>query len=267
MKIKVKITETGRPFEIHYVDAEAESNVDTFLNGLVMKKLIHVHGMNDFTCSGYKNSELKFRKMGELFSTGSKVKLTSPGTTLTLTLKDGAEEQIHHWLLDYSEFIKMAHYYYDTARDTTIAPGTMFFIQHNYDKVLVRYSGRQLDFYYMDNNFNAMMEQASTDMKIHFKARDELSKDELKWMRSISFPDRLPKNPVLEGTEIKSQQDVDEATVLLHRIITIIGRFQRAGKPLARSETHFPAYVQVGEEATIGYVDLKQLEKLNECQN
>lgn len=262
MRIKVKVAEENRPFEIHYVDAEAESTVDTFLNGLVMKKLIHAGGMNNFTCSGYEKSELKLQNLKTLFSDTGKIKLTSPAATLTLTLKGGAEEQIHHWLFDYSMFIKMAHYYYDTAGQADMAPGTVFFIQHDYDKVLVEYSERHLDFYYMDNDFRALMEQTSPDMKIHFKARDELSKDELKWMRSISFPDRLPKNPVFDGTEIKSQQDVDEATVLLHRIITIIGRFQRAGKPLERSEIHFPSYVQAGEEATIGYVDRRQLRKL-----
>ena len=264
MRIKVKVAETNRPFEIHYIDADEAVSVDTFLNGLVMKKLIHVHGMNNFTCNGYENSELRFHKLETLFSEESKIKLTSPAATLTLTLKGGAEEQLHHWLLDYSEFIKMAHYYYDTMRDATIAPGTVFFIQHNYDKVFVVYSKRHLDFYYMNNNFKEITEQMSPepDLKINFKSREELSKNELKWMRSISFPDRLAKNPVLESMEIKSQQDVDEVTVLLHRIITIIGRFGRAKKPLERSDTHFPSYVQVGEEATIGYVDWKQLQKL-----
>lgn len=264
MRIKVKITETDRPFEIHHIDAEAESNVDTLLNGLVMKKLIHAGGMHKFTCNGYKNSELRFQKLSELFSAGSKIKLTSPTATLTLTLKGGAGEQVHYWLFDYSEFIKMAHYYHDTTVNEKIAPGTVFFIQHNYDKVLVRYSSRHLDFYYMDNNFKEITAQPSPapNMKIHFKSREELSKDELKWMRSISFPDRLPKNPVPEGREIKSQQDVDEATVLLHRIIMIIGRFQRANKPLEKSGTDFPSYVQVGEEATIGYVNRQQLQKL-----
>lgn len=264
MRIKVKIAENNRPFEIHYVDAEAESNVDTFLNGLVMKKLIHVNGMNNFTCSGYKKSELRIQKLEELFSAGSKIKLTSPAATLTLTLKGGAEDQVHHWLLDYSEFIKMAHYYYDTTVKENIAPDTVFFIQHNYDKVLARYSNRHLDFYYMDNHFEALTDGLlpTPNMKIHFKSREELSKDELKWMRSISFPDKLPKNPVLAGKEIKSQQDIDEATVLLHRIITIIGRFGRAGEPLKKSETDYPSYVQVGEASTIGYVSLKQLQKL-----
>src|SRR5699024_10266935 len=155
MRIKVKIAENNRPFEIHYVDAEAESTVDTFLNGLVMKKLIHVNVMNNFTCSGYKKSELRIQKLEELFSAGSKIKLTSPAATLTLTLKGGAEEQVHHWLFDYSEFIKMAHYYYDTTENAHVAPGTVFFIQHDYDKVLIRYSRGHLDFYYMDNHFEA----------------------------------------------------------------------------------------------------------------
>lgn len=264
MRIKVKITEKNRPFEIHYVDAEAESSVDTFLNGLVMKKLIHVHGMDKFTCNGYKNSELRFQKLKELFSAGSEIKLTSPAATLTLTLKGAAEEQVHHWLFDYSEFIKMAHYYYDTTVNEKVPPGTVFFIQHNYDKVLARYSNRHLDFYYMDNNFKEITAQPlpEPNMKIYFKSREELTKEELKWMRSISFPDRLPKNPVPEGREIKSQQDIDGSTVLLHRIIMIIGRFQRANKPLEKSGTDFPSYVQVGEEATIGYVNRQQLQKL-----
>lgn len=259
MKIKVKVAETNRPFEIHYVDAEAESTVDTFLNGLAVKKLIHVNGMHDFMCSGYKKSELKLVKLKDLFASDSRIKLKSPVATLTLTLKGGTDEKVHHWLLDYSEFVKMAHYYHDTALDAEIEPGTVFFIQHNHDKVFTRYSGSHLDFYYMDQH---PVECRAPDMKIYFKSREELSKDELKWMRSISFPDRLPKNPIPENMEIKSQQDIDEATVLLHRIVTIIGRFKRAGRPLGRSETHFPSYVQVGEESTVGYINYKQLQKL-----
>jgi len=260
MRIKVKVAEANRPFEIHYVDAEAESTVDTFLNGLVMKKLIHAGGMNNFTCSGYENHELRFQKLGELFSMERKIKLTSPAATLTLTVKGGAGEQVHHWLLDYSEFIRMARHYSDTAENADIEPGTVFFIQHDYDKVFVRYSGRHLDFYYMNDDFKELT--AEPDMKIHFKSREELTKEELKWMRSISFPDKLPRNPVPEEGTMKSQQDIDGAAVLLHRVMTIIGRFQRVGRPLEKSGTHFPSYVQVGDETSIGYVDKALLQNL-----
>lgn len=264
MRIKVKVAEANKPFEIHYIDSEEGSNVDTFLNRLVMEKLIHVNGMHQFTCNGHENNELKFQELKGLFAEESKVKLTSPVTTLTLTLKQNTNDRVHHWLLDYSEFIKMAHHYYDTAENRDIEPGTLFFIQHNYDKVLVKYAHTHLDFYYMDNNFDEIMKHTSPapGLKIHFKSRDNLSTNELKWIRSISFPDRLPKNPVLESMDIKSQQDVDEVTVLLHRIITIIGRFQRAQKPLEKSEIYFPSYVQAGEAATIGYVSCKQLQNL-----
>lgn len=259
MRIKVKVAESGRPFEIHYVDAEAESTVDTFLNGLVMKKLIHVNGMNNFTCAGYENSELKLQKLKQLFASDSRIKLTSPAAVLTLTLKGGTEDKVHHWLLDYSEFIKMAHYYHDTAAGADIEAGSVFFIQHNHDKVFVEYQKRYLAFYYMNRELKAF---ENPDLKIYFKSRKELSKDELKWMRSISFPDRLPKNPVPEIMELKSQQDIDRTAVLIHRTIMIIGRFKRAGKPIAKSGIHFPSYVQVGEESTIGYVNCKQLQML-----
>lgn len=261
MRIKVKIAEKNRPLEIHYVDVEMESNVDTFLNRLVMDKLIHAVGMHDYMCDGYEYRELRTQKLSKLFSRDRKIKLISPAATLTLTLKQHTEDQVHHWLLDYSEFIKMAHYYYDTTENAHVAPGTVFFIQHDYDKVLIRYSRGHLDFYYMDNHFKEM--PAEPDMTLYFKSREQLTKEELKWMRSISFPDKLPKNPVPRGGEIRSQQDIDASTVLLHRVITIIGRFQRAGEPLEESGTHFPSYVQVGEETTIGYVSLKQLQKLN----
>lgn len=158
MRIKVKIAENNRPFEIHYVDAEAESNVDTFLNGLVMDKLIHAGGMHDYMCDGYEYRELRTQKLSKLFSRDRKIKLISPAAILTLTLKQHTEDQVHHWLLDYSEFIKMAHYYYDTTENAHVAPGTVFFIQHDYDKVLIRYSRRHLDFYYMDNHFKCVAE-------------------------------------------------------------------------------------------------------------
>src|SRR5699024_11221976 len=122
-------------------------------------------------------------KLSKLFSRDRKIKLISPAATLTLTVKGGAEGQVHHWLLDYSEFIKMAHYYYYTTENAHVAPGTVFFIQHDYDKVFIRYSRGHLDFYYMDNHFKEM--PAGPDMTLYFKSRAQLKKEEVKCSSSM----------------------------------------------------------------------------------
>lgn len=257
MRIKVKAATGGGAFEIHHVDADEAVDVDTFLNRLVMDRIIHVNGMHDFMLDGYKITDLKNKKLKTLFNSKGRLKLTSPQATLTLTLKESGPAA-HEWLLDYSEFIKLAHYYYDVTHkvETRIQEGTVFFIQHDRNQVFVKYGRSHLEFHHMDSDFKA------ADMKILFKSRDELSKRELKWMRSISFPDRLPKNPVFEHPDIKTQEDVDGLSVLLHRVITIIGRFHRAAEPLKNSRTRYPAYVQVGDETSIGYVDKALLQNL-----
>src|SRR5699024_4461998 len=225
MRIKVKIAENNRPFEIHYVDAEAESNVDTFLNGLVMDKLIHAGGMHDYMCDGYEYRELRTQKLSKLFSRDRKIKLISPAAILTLTLKQHTEDQVHHWLLDYSDISNMLYYYYDRNKNAHVATDMVFFIQHDYDYVLIRYSRRHLDFYYMYNHFKEM--PAEPDMTLYFKSREQLTKEELKWMRSISFSHKLPKKTVPRGGEIISQQNIERAAVMMHRHITMIGWFMR----------------------------------------
>src|SRR5699024_11026931 len=99
--------------------------------------------------------------------------------------------------------------------------------------------------------------------RVELKERSALTPAELKWLRSITLPAKEKKNPVIHiDPERLNQEVLDDIAVLIHRLIVIIGRFRSRGEALDARVRHIPAYVQVGEECSVGYIPEGQLEKI-----
>ena len=156
----------------------------------------------------------------------------------------------------------------DKFKDEEIDPekvyGTVFYIQQEKQQYLVRYEEHGFEFYHFKLQYqNAFKDEDRFPFLIlELKTKDELSKSELKWIRTIMYPSKDRKNPIIHLEVSKLNQGIlDELSTLVHRVMVVIGRFTRT-KTALEANGKLPSYVQLNQKNSIGFVNLDQLERI-----
>lgn len=266
MKIKVKIKEPARAMIIHYAEVSESTTVNALLDELVEESLINVNLAHNLEHAEDRFDPVHRIKAGELFEDTHKHVLTSAHLELTLTMKsNGGTTLAGLSLIDFSEFLKTVHEYYEMEQSHPVADGMLFYIQHDEEQFIIRKEPHGLEFFHFQKQYgNAHLERDRAPfLWVELKARKALAKEELNWLRSVTYPVKERKNPLIHLKGAALDQDIlHEIAVLIHRIIVIIGKFYKNSMPLEKYEDQLPTYVESGERTTVGYVKSSQLEQI-----
>ena len=261
MKIKVKIKDTG--MVIQKVKIADTSTLGALLDKLVEDGLLNIHFIPELTVSGFEDKKPGAIKVSALFESDTQAVLSSRDVRITLTHKKPEKKVLAgDKLLDYSKMIQSVEKFDEATQAVDVPEGTVFYIQQQEAQFLVRYEASGIEFFY----FKTQYEQAFLDQErqpfltVTLKAKGELSKAELRWIRSIMLPSKERRNPLIDmGERGVSQGVLEDIAMLFHRLVVILGRFWKNDEHPGSEGEYLPAYVQVGEACSIGYVTRHQL--------
>lgn len=265
MRIKVKVKDYELGISITKVDVPEESSVSLLLGKLLEQRLIFDSYLPKMNTMGYTYGEMHQLKISTLFHGKEKVIIKSDKVELTLTSKRQEEgKKAGQLLLDYSQLVNVIDKFKTQENENNPAYGTVFFIQQEKHQYLVRYEEHGFEFYHFKLQYeNAFKDQDRFPFLIlELKTKKELTPSELKWIRTIMFPAKERKNPIIHLEVSKLNQGIiDELATLVHRVMVVLGRFQRANTELTK-EGKIPSYVQLNQKNSIGFVNLAQLERI-----
>lgn len=265
MKLKVKVRDFESGISITKIDVPAESTVDLLLGKLVQEDLIFESYLAGIKTMGYTYGEFHKLKTSSLFHGKEKAVLTSDKVEITVTQKKSEEGQkAGQVLLDYSQLVNVVDKFKELEKSANIEYGTVFFVQQEKHQYLIRYEEHGFEFYHFklqyDNAFKD--EDRFPFLILELKMKQELTTSELKWIRTIMFPSKERKNPIIHLEVSKLNQGiVDELATLVHRVMVIMGKFQVSKKSL-ESDGKLPSYVQLNEKNSIGFVEIEQLKRI-----
>ena len=264
MKLKVKIRDTK--LTIEKVTISADSTVDDLITALARQDLVNESFTGGLKVKGFAEEDLMSVTLHHLFGSSSRAELYNSDMSITLTERRVEENNLAAGkLLDYSRFMETVDKFYELTREKTVRSGTLFYVQQQQRQYFVRVEDTGLEFFHFRNQYDEAFRETDRQpfLAVELKTREALSAGELNWIRSVTFPSKEKKNPVIHaGRGRLSQEVIDDINVLIHRIIVIIGRFRTHGEALDAETPHIPAYVQVGEECSVGYITKEQLEKV-----
>ncbi|WP_017548079.1 hypothetical protein [Salinicoccus carnicancri] len=264
MKLKVKIRDTK--LTIEKVTIGTDSTVDALITALARKNLVNESFTGGLRVKGAEDEDLMSVTLHHLFGESGRAEIYNSDMSITLTESRAEENNLAgRKLLDYSMFMETVDRFHELTRTTSVGPGTLFYVQQQQRQYFVRMDGTGLEFFHFRNQYEDAFRKSDRRpfLAVELKTREALSPDELRWIRSITFPAKEKKNPVIHfDPERLSQEVIDDINVLIHRIVVIIGRFRTRGEALDAATPHIPAYVQVGEECSVGYIPKAQLEQI-----
>lgn len=267
MKLKAKVKDFDLGISITKIDIPEESTVDFLLGKLLQEGLIFESYLPTMKTNGYTYKEMHTLKTNSLFHGHEKVVITSDKVEITLTQKlTESGHKAGQLLLDYSQLINVIEKFKEQEKDPEAIYGTVFFIQQEKHQYLVRYEEHGFEFYHFKLQYeNAFKEEDRFPFLIlELKTKEELTKSELKWIRTIMFPSKERKNPIVHLEVSKLNQGIiDELSTLVHRVMVVIGKFQRNKQGFVK-ENKLPSYVQLNEKNSIGFVDVSQLKRIVE---
>ncbi|WP_342388716.1 hypothetical protein [Salinicoccus bachuensis] len=261
MKLKVKIRDTT--LTIDTVHINAEGTVQDLIATLIEKNLAAPEVMHDLTIKGYEDIEKGHLRLSTLFCTSDKAYLSNTHISITLTMKAEAETLANQTLLDYSKVVQAVEKYDEALAALAVRPGTVFFVQQEADQYLLRRELWGIEVFHFRTQYEEAFQEAERTpiVTIELKSRDALTKDELKWVRTIMFPSRHRRNPLIRLNHPPiSQAHIDVIATLIHRMVVIMGKFEGTATHLESNDAHLPTYVQLGVECSIGYIEKAQLE-------
>lgn len=261
MKIKVKIRDTALTIDTIHINAEG--TVQDLICTLIEKNLAAPDVMHDLTIRGYENVEKGQLRLSTLFCTSDKAYLSNTHISITLTMKAERETLANQTLLDYSKVVQAVEKYDEALAALAVRPGTVFFVQQEADQYLLRRELWGIEVFHFRTQYEEAFREADRTpiVTIELKSRDALTKDELKWVRTIMFPSRHRRNPLIRLNHPPiSQQHIDVIATLIHRMVVIMGKFEGTATHLESTDAHLPTYVQLGAECSIGYIEKAQLE-------
>ena len=265
MKLKVKVRDYESGISITKIDVPAESTVDLLLGKLVQEDLIFNSYLPAIKTNGYTYGEFHRLKTSTLFHGKEKAVLSSDKVEITVTQKKSEDgHKAGQVLLDYSQLVNVVDKFKELEQGSNVEYGTVFFVQQEKHQYLIRYEEHGFELYHFklqyDNAFKN--EDRFPFLILELKTKKELTTSELKWIRTIMFPSKERKNPIIHLEVSKLNQDiVDELSTLVHRVMVIIGKFQVSKKPL-EAEGKLPSYVQLNERNSIGFVEVEQLARI-----
>lgn len=268
MKLKVKVRDYESGISITKIDVPGESTVDLLLGKLVQEDLLFDSYLPAIKTMGYTYGEFHKLKTSSLFHGKEKAVLTSDKVEITITQKKSSEgHKAGQLLLDYSQLVNVVDKFKDQESDFGVQYGTVFFVQQEKHQYLIRYEEHGFELYHFklqyDNAFKD--EDRFPFMILELKTKAELTASELKWTRTIMFPSKQRKNPIIHLEVSKLNQGiVDELATLVHRVMVIIGKFQ-VTKTSLEAEGRLPSYVQLNERNSIGFVEVEQLKRIVEA--
>ncbi len=261
LKIKVKIRDTA--LTIDTISINEEDTIHDLIGLLVEKRLAPPQMMHDLTVKGYEKLKKEHLRLSRLFWSTDKAYLSNAHISITLTRKAEVPSLANQMLLDYSKVVGAVKRYDAALEAFAVRPGTVFFVQEESDQYLLRRELQTIEVFRFDIQYDAAFREEDRDpfLTIELKSRDELTKEELKWVRTIMFPSRHRRNPLIHLNHPPiSQQHIDMITALIHHMADIIGEFEGTTTHLESTDTHLPTYVQLGTAASIGYIERAQLE-------
>ncbi|HIW12474.1 MAG TPA: hypothetical protein H9891_04865 [Candidatus Salinicoccus stercoripullorum] len=264
MKLKVKVRDTELMMD--KITADPDSTVGALIRALVEKNLVNINFTGGLKVQGLEDEDPVSLPLHRLFETGGRAEIYNRDMTVTLTRRRTENDNpAGSKLLDYSKFMETVDKFHGLARTKTVRAGTLFYVQQQHRQYFVRVDDAGLEFFHFRNQYDEAFRETGRQpfLAVELKTREALSAGELNWIRSVTFPSKEKKNPVIHaGRGRLSQEVIDGINVLIHRIIVIIGRFRTHGEALDAETPHIPAYVQVGEECSVGYITKEQLEKV-----
>src|SRR5699024_11550579 len=100
--------------------------------------------------------------------------------------------------------------------------GNVFFVQQEKHQYLIRYEEHGFELYHFKLQYeNAFKEEDRFPFLIlELKTKSELTSSELKWIRTIMFPSKERKNPIIHLEVSKLNQGIiDELATLVNRVM------------------------------------------------
>lgn len=255
MNLKVKIK--TQDILIVYIDVPDSITLDETVKHLVQLGHLDVQFADVFP---------QDEEMYALFDRSGRVIVADSGIELTFTKKRGGQKVENlASKLNYQIFLPTIQLYRELVTSHQVKLGTIFFIQIDKETFLVRHNRNDVELFDFKTSFHALLSggKASPVSRVHFKTRDELSMSEMAFIRSISFPVKERKNPILE-VDVLNQERVDWIADLADYVIQVIKHFEQHNVSLERSEKDYPTYVFQNGKPTIGFVKEAQLLKIAE---
>lgn len=212
----------------------------------------------------YEFQEFQKLKVGNMFHGTNKVVIKSDTVELEITNIPVEKKDTDLLLFDYTQFIKACDVYNNLLKEIEVVDGTVFYIQQEREQYLVRKEAHHLEFFHFKRQFEDAFnnENRLPFFIIEFKSRKDLTLNESHFIKKYRYPKADFLNPIihLELARV-SQSVIDEITLLIHRLFTILGRFVNANVQI-EDENKIPSYIQTHEEETIGFVKYEDLERL-----
>lgn len=253
MNLKVKIK--TQDILIVYIDVPDSITLDE-----TVKHLIELGHLDE----RFKNVFPEEEEMYTMFDRSGRAVVADDGIELTFTKKRGGQKVENlASKLNYQIFLPTVQLYRELVTTHQVKLGTLFFIQVDKETYLVRHNRNDVELFDFKMTFETLLssDKASPISRVHFKTRDELSMSEMAFIRSISFPVKERKNPILE-VDVLNQERVDWIADLLDYVIQVIKHFEQHKVSLERTEKDYPTYVFQNGKATIGFVKEAQLLKI-----
>lgn len=267
MKVKVKIQENGRTTAIQYIEADDRLTLDALFDSLVTDKILSDYSVQQLKQNDMPFSAVKHTKVKNIFDNKNSLALESSVMKITLSTQTGGGKTFaQQSLLDFTMFFETIEQYCRQLDRHFIPDSTVFYIQQDEAQFLVRKEMGGLEFFHFQQQYeNAFKSMGrSPFMTVMLKTRQELSKDELKWLRSVSYPQKGRKNALIHLTKAALDEDVlTEICTLIHRVVVTTGHFQKNKKMMSDDHTLCPAYVEMPEATSIGYVKREQLDAIS----
>lgn len=269
MKLKVKIKETDRAMMIHYIDMDNEHlTAGEILNNFAADGEISANEIDKLMLEERGFGEFRNQPLLSILGADMRCSLTSRHLNVTLTLKSPSGQTLAgQSLLDFSLFLETMHQYIKQTDRHYTENGTVFYIQLDTSQFLVRKEAAGLEFYDFKNQFNHALKDKEASRQpflfIELKTKAELTRSEWTWLRNMTLPKKGRENPLihLDGASLDAELLMEICT-LIHRVIVIIGRFQKFDEGLMKNEIRFPSYVEYSGEVSVGYIHRSQLEEI-----
>lgn len=269
MKLTVKVKSEQLGSNQFTYQISAEEKLDKLIQLIILDQEFLTHEAGKLNYGEYPFQEFQSLTIGNLFHGTDRIVIE--GSTAQIEIfNNGIEKRETDLLLfDYTQFIKACDTYNDLLTEIDVHDGTVFYIQQDREQYLVRKETNHLEFYHFKRQFNqAFKDDSRTPFFIvEFKSRSELTVSESHFIKKYRYPKSAHLNPIihLELARI-SQSIIQEMTLLIHRLFTILGRFVNANVQI-EGEEKVPSYIQSDEKETIGFVKYQDLESLIQKDN
>lgn len=255
MNLKVKI-KTG-DLSIVYIDVPDSITLDELVKELVREEHVQAE---------YADAFPQDEPLNSLFDRSGQLKVSTKGIELTLTKKRGGQkvENIAS-KLNYQIFLPTVQLYRELIVANQVKLGTTFFVQMDNETYLVRHNKNEVELFDFKASFDRLYhdeKNVPTRSTVIFKTRDELSMSEMAFIRSVSFPVKERKNPIIE-MDVMTQEEVNWMTDVLDKVTQIIKHFSQNNTSINRSDEDYPTYVFQKGKPTIGFVKRSQLVKIS----